>query len=96
MDTLSIAEVFMQRFLQHVLLKGFVKVRYYGLLAPGNRKRLAQPNICSARQLRHAERSRRQTRKAWRTSRPLYLLYLWATDDRGSAHSATSVLSSVG
>ncbi len=39
--TLS-AEAFIQRFLQHVLPKGFVKVRYYGLLAPGNRKRLAQ------------------------------------------------------
>ena len=39
--TLS-AEAFIQRFLQHVLPKGFVKVRYYGLLAPSNRKRLAQ------------------------------------------------------
>ena len=37
-----LAETFMQRFLQHVLPQGFVKVRYYGLLAPGNRKRLAQ------------------------------------------------------
>jgi hypothetical protein len=36
------AEAFIQRFLQHVLPKGFVKVRYYGLLAPSNRKRLAQ------------------------------------------------------
>lgn len=36
--TLS-AEAFIQRFLQHVLPKGFVKVRYYGLLAPGNRQR---------------------------------------------------------
>jgi len=32
---------FIQRFLQHVLPKGFVKVRYYGFLAPGNRERLA-------------------------------------------------------
>ena len=39
--TLS-AEAFIHRFLQHVLPKGFVKVRYYGLLAPGNRNRLAQ------------------------------------------------------
>jgi len=39
--TLS-AEAFIQRFLQHVLPKGFVKVRYYGLLAPSNRKRLTQ------------------------------------------------------
>ena len=35
-------EAFIHRFLQHVMPKGFVKVRYYGLLAPGNRKRLAQ------------------------------------------------------
>ncbi len=39
--TLS-AEVFIHRFLQHVLPKGFVKVRYYGLFAPGQRQRLAQ------------------------------------------------------
>lgn len=36
------AEAFIQRFLQHVLPAGFVKVRYYGLLAPGNRGRLAR------------------------------------------------------
>jgi hypothetical protein len=36
------AEEFIRRFLQHVLPKGFVKVRYYGLLAPGNRARLRQ------------------------------------------------------
>jgi hypothetical protein len=35
------AEEFIRRFLQHVLPKGFVKVRYYGFLAPGCRKRLA-------------------------------------------------------
>lgn len=33
-------EAFLQRFLQHVLPKGFVKVRYYGCFAPGCRKRL--------------------------------------------------------
>jgi hypothetical protein len=38
--TLS-AEEFIHRFLQHVLPKGFVKVRYYGIFAPGYRKRLA-------------------------------------------------------
>ena len=37
--TLS-AQAFIHRFLQHVLPRGFVKVRYYGLLAPGNRSRL--------------------------------------------------------
>ncbi len=35
------AEEFIRRFLQHVLPKGFVKVRYYGFLAPGCRQRLA-------------------------------------------------------
>ena len=33
-------EAFIQRFLQHVLPKSFVKVRYYGLFAPGFRQRL--------------------------------------------------------
>ena len=36
------AEVFIQRFLQHILPKGFVKVRYYGLFRPGNRPLLAR------------------------------------------------------
>jgi hypothetical protein len=31
---------FIRRFLQHVLPKGFHKVRYYGLLSPRNRQRL--------------------------------------------------------
>ena len=35
------AEAFIHRFLQHVLLKSFVKVRYFGFFAPGCRKRLA-------------------------------------------------------
>jgi len=34
--TLS-AEEFIRRFLQHVLPKRFIKVRYYGLLSPSNR-----------------------------------------------------------
>jgi putative transposase/transposase-like zinc-binding protein len=34
------AEDFIHRFLQHVLPKGFVKVRYYGLFSPGWRKTL--------------------------------------------------------
>lgn len=37
--TLAVFE-FIRRFLQHVLPKGFVKVRSYGLLAAGNRRRL--------------------------------------------------------
>jgi hypothetical protein len=36
------AEEFIRRFLQHVLPKGFVKVRYYGLFSPGHRPRLRQ------------------------------------------------------
>ena len=35
------AEEFIHRFLQHVLPRGFVKVRYYGLFSPGKRKTLA-------------------------------------------------------
>jgi hypothetical protein len=35
------AEELIRRFLQHVLPKGFVKVRYYGFLAPGRRPQLA-------------------------------------------------------
>ena len=32
---------FIRRFLQHVLPKGFVKIRYYGLFSPGKRNLLA-------------------------------------------------------
>jgi hypothetical protein len=39
--TLS-AEKFIQRFLEHVLPKGFMKVRYYGYFSPGNRPLLHQ------------------------------------------------------
>lgn len=35
------AEEFLRRFLQHVLPKGFVKVRYYGLFSPAMRHHLA-------------------------------------------------------
>jgi hypothetical protein len=35
------AEEFMRRFLQHVLPKGFVKVRYFGFFSHGSRQRLA-------------------------------------------------------
>jgi hypothetical protein len=48
--TLPVFE-FIDRFLLHVLPKGFVKVRYYGFYAPGNRHRLAL-----ARELLGAER----------------------------------------
>jgi hypothetical protein len=36
------AEEFMRRFLQHVLPKGFAKVRYYGFYSPNQRERLTQ------------------------------------------------------
>ena len=36
------AEEFIRRFLQHVLPKGFVKVRYYGLFGPGQRQLLTR------------------------------------------------------
>jgi hypothetical protein len=36
-----VAEEFIRRFLQHVLPKGFVKVRYYGFFSSGSRPRLA-------------------------------------------------------
>jgi hypothetical protein len=36
------AEEFIRRFLQHVLPDHFVKVRYYGLLSPSNRRLIAQ------------------------------------------------------
>ncbi|MFN8459399.1 MAG: IS91 family transposase [Anaerolineae bacterium] len=35
------AEEFIRRFLQHILPKGFQKVRYYGFFSPGQRHRLA-------------------------------------------------------
>jgi hypothetical protein len=35
-------DAFISRFLAHVLPKGFVKVRYYGLLCPGKRHLLAE------------------------------------------------------
>ena len=39
--TMLRAEEFIRRFLQHVLPKGFMKVRYYGLFSPGKRQLLA-------------------------------------------------------
>ena len=36
------ATAFIGRFMQHVLPRGFVKVRYFGLFGPGNRQVLAQ------------------------------------------------------
>ena len=41
-------EEFLRRFLQHVLPRGFHKVRYYGLLGPRNRSRLRQLQLLLA------------------------------------------------
>lgn len=50
-------EQFIGRFLQHVLPKGFVKVRYYGFYAPSNRCRLLL-----ARELLGADRGANRSR----------------------------------
>ncbi|PYP86291.1 MAG: hypothetical protein DMF61_14395 [Blastocatellia bacterium AA13] len=42
------AEEFIRCPLQHVLPKHFVKVRFYGLLSPGNRHLLIKQGSCSA------------------------------------------------
>lgn len=43
------AEEFMRRFLQHVLPKGFNKVRYYGLLSPRKRTKLKRLQLLLAK-----------------------------------------------
>jgi hypothetical protein len=53
------AEEFIRRFLQHVLPKGFIKVRYYGLLAPSKRALLKKVRILlGARAAKDALQSR--------------------------------------
>jgi ribosomal protein L44E len=50
------AEAFIQRFLQHILPKGFMKVRYYGFLSAGNRGRLRKArNLLGVCQPAHPE-----------------------------------------
>jgi hypothetical protein len=44
------AEEFIRRFLQHVLPKGFMKVRYYGLFSPSNRHLLQQVRLLLGQQ----------------------------------------------
>lgn len=53
------AEEFIRRFLQHVLPDRFVKVRYYGLLSPGNRQLLgrARQVLRTRSDLRESKRS---------------------------------------
>jgi putative transposase len=49
------AEAFITRFLQHILPKGFVKVRYYGLFRVGHRRQLARLQAQLILQQRKAE-----------------------------------------
>jgi hypothetical protein len=53
------AEEFIRRFLQHVLPERLVKVRYYGLLSPGNRHQLER-----ARELLRARRQHQPTKQS--------------------------------
>ena len=48
------AEEFIRRFLQHVLPKGFHKVRYYGLLSPRKRTKLKQLQLLLAEPITEA------------------------------------------
>jgi len=47
--TSLLALEFMRRFLQHVLPKGFNKIRYYGLLSPSHRKTLKRVQLLLSR-----------------------------------------------
>jgi hypothetical protein len=49
------AEAFIAGFLQHILPKGFVKVRYYGLFRVGQRQKLARLRAQLVLQQRKAE-----------------------------------------
>lgn len=54
------AEEFIRRFLQHVLPRGFVKVRYYGFFSPGSRHRLSQVRqLLGARDTREPDKPSR-------------------------------------
>jgi hypothetical protein len=57
------AEEFIRRFLQHVLPKGFVKIRYYGIFSSGNRHRLRR-----ARQLIGAHETNESEEPSQRTA----------------------------
>jgi hypothetical protein len=63
--TLS-AEEFIRRFLQHVLPKGYVKVRYYGFFSPSHRARLA----CLREQLGRSQADETALDKESQTSDP--------------------------
>lgn len=67
--TLTVIE-FIRRFLQHVLPKGFVKVRYYGLFSPSLRHKLATITLWMSmyKQPRATEKSTASTQKEIVTS----------------------------
>jgi Putative transposase/Transposase zinc-binding domain len=69
--TLPVQE-FLRRFLQHILPKGFVKVRYYGLFRMGNRQLLA----CIRGQLLLVQRSAdlQMASDVWRSADPRVLV----------------------
>jgi hypothetical protein len=80
---------FMRRFLQHVLPKGFVKVRYYGFFSPGQRQVLAQicnyltPYHLSEVTMREKEQGQSTSVPAWQCcphcGQPLHLTRTVAT-----------------
>ena len=74
------AEAFIHRFLQHVLPKGFPKVRAYGLLSPGRRKMLPQIRTLLAMPLPTAPAPERASPRAPAPPPPT------PTADRGCRH----------
>jgi len=64
------AQEFMRRFLQHVLPERFVKVRYYGLMSPANRKLLAQARALLGAPVAHSNATDRLAREQESTLAP--------------------------
>ena len=60
--TLSVHH-FLQRFLQHVLPKGFVKVRYYGLFSPSNRHLLPVIQLVLGKDQRFSRSTEKTTQR---------------------------------
>ena len=60
------AEEFIRRFLQHVLPQRFVKVRYYGLLSPGNRDLVSKASAEVKSRREHLDSKQSQTVDAGR------------------------------
>lgn len=53
-------EEFLRRYLQHVLPRGFHKVRYYGLLSPANRVKLQRVQLLLAEWNRNKEEEKQE------------------------------------